>query len=138
MAISSFWPSAVAPIKTRMHCRSSSRRMLKCTPSAHTYTYFVPSKDRFVHFWNSSSQTPLSRVIVVADRPAAEGPTSADNASLKSPVLTPLRYSQGINSSRLFVLRKYGGRILEEKDSASFLGRRSSTRGCATSIGPTP
>ncbi len=34
-------------------------------------------------------------------------------------MLTPLRYSQGINSSKLFVLRKYGGRILEEKDSAS-------------------
>ena len=47
-AINSFFPSAVAPISTRMHCRSSSRRMLKCTPSAHTYTYCLPSKDRFV------------------------------------------------------------------------------------------
>ena len=34
-AINSLRPSAVAPINTRMHCRSSSRRMLKCTPSAH-------------------------------------------------------------------------------------------------------
>ncbi len=33
-AISSFFPSAVAPISTRMHCRSSPRRMLKWTPSA--------------------------------------------------------------------------------------------------------
>ena len=36
MAISSFFPSAVAPIRTRMHWRPPSRRMLKWTPSAQT------------------------------------------------------------------------------------------------------
>ena len=61
----------------------------------------------------------LSRVTVEADSPAACGPTSAAKASLKSPVLTPFRYSQGISSSRLLVFRKYGGRIFEEKGSAS-------------------
>jgi hypothetical protein len=73
---------------------------------------------------------------VVGERPLALGPTSDANASLKSPVLIPLRYSQGINSSKLFVFRRYGGRILEEKDSASSWPRRSSTRGCSTSMGP--
>ena len=68
----------------------------------------------------------------------AAGPTSAARASLKSPVLMPLRYSQGISSSMLLVFRRYGGRIFEEKGSASSPGRRSSTRGCRTSTGPTP
>ena len=86
-AINSFFPSAVAPISTRMHCRSSSRRMLKCTPSAHTYTYCLPFKDCLFHSWNSASQTLFERVTVVADRPGQSGPTRAFRASLKSPVL---------------------------------------------------
>lgn len=66
---------------------------------AHTYTYFFPSKDLFVHSWNSSSHTPLSRVIVVADRPTAEGPTSAAKAL---PVNNALR-----NNTRESDIRKW-------------------------------
>src|SRR6185295_9949596 len=112
--------------------------MLKCTPSAQTYTYSFPCKDRWLQSWNSTCQTSLRRVIVEADRPLAAGPTSAAKASLKSPVLIPLRYSQGISSSMLLVFRKQGGRIFEEKGSASSALRRSSTRGCLTPTGPTP
>ena len=57
--------------------------------------------------------------VVEAESPSARGPTRAARASLKSPVLTPLRYSQGINSSMLLVFRRYGGRIFEEKGAAS-------------------
>ena len=39
----------------------------------------------------SCSQTPFRRVMVVADRPLASGPSRAANASLKSSVLAPLR-----------------------------------------------
>jgi hypothetical protein len=41
------------------------------------------------------------------------GPRIAARASEKSPVLMPLRYSQGINSSMLLVFCRYGGRIAE-------------------------
>jgi hypothetical protein len=41
-----------------------------------------------------------------ADNPGASGPSRAVKASLKSPVLMPLRYSQGISSSMLFVRRR--------------------------------
>ena len=74
----------------------------------------------------------------MADRPGQSGPTRAFRASLKSPVLTPFRYSQGINSSMLLVFRRYGGRIFEVKGSAWSAGRRSRTLGCCTSTGPTP
>jgi hypothetical protein len=53
-------------------------------------------------------------------------------------VLTPFKYSQGLNSSRLFVFLRYGGRILELNFSAWSGGRRSCTRGCVTSTGPMP
>ena len=46
MAIRSFGPYFVAPISTRMHCRSSSKRMLTWMPSALTYPYALPSKQR--------------------------------------------------------------------------------------------
>src|SRR5882757_9423435 len=98
-------------------------------PSAQTYTYSLPSKDRCDHSWNSPSQTCLRRVIVVAAKPGQSGPRMACNASEKPPVLIPFRYNHGINSSMLFVFRKYGGRILEEKGSRSPSGRRSATRG---------
>jgi predicted dehydrogenase len=35
-AISPFWPPAAAPLRTRVHCRPSSRRVLKYTPPART------------------------------------------------------------------------------------------------------
>jgi hypothetical protein len=41
--------------------------------------------------------------MVVAERLGASGPRIAWRASEKSPVLIPLRYSQGISSSRLLV-----------------------------------
>lgn len=97
-----------------------------------------PAGDRLLHSWNSSSQTAFKRVTVVAESPAASGPTRAASASLKSPVFTPLRYGYGINSSMLLVFLKYGGRIFELNGSASPAGRRSRTRGCLTFTGPTP
>ena len=75
---------------------------------------------------------------VEADNPGAWGPSKAARASLKSPLLTPFKYSQGISSSTVFVFRRYGGRILELKRSAWSAGRRSRTRGCRTSTGPIP
>ena len=54
---------------------------------------------------------PLSRVTVLADNPLASGPSNAARASLKSPVLTPLRYSHGISSSTLLVPRPEGHRL---------------------------
>jgi hypothetical protein len=41
--------------------------------------------------------------MVVAESPGASGPRIAWRASEKSPVLTPFRYSQGSNPSRLLV-----------------------------------
>lgn len=46
-------------------------------------------------------------MIVVADRPLACGPSSDCNASPKSPVLIPFKYSQGSRSSMDFVFRKF-------------------------------
>jgi hypothetical protein len=63
----------------------------------------LPASDRLFQTANSSSQVALSRVIVVAESPGASGPRIAWRASEKSPVLTPFRYSQGSNPSRLLV-----------------------------------
>jgi hypothetical protein len=41
----------------------------------------------------------LLRVTVAAESPGASGPRSAPKASVKSPLLIPLRYSHGISSS---------------------------------------
>ena len=49
----------------------------------------------------------------MGDSPGQSGPSNAVRASLKPPVLMPLRYSQGISSSMLFALRRYGGRIFD-------------------------
>ena len=84
---------------------------MKCTPSAQKYTYCLPASDRLLQASYSACQTSLSRMTVVAERPGASGPSRAFRASLKSPVLMPLRYSQGISSSMLLVRRRYGGRI---------------------------
>jgi len=51
--------------------------------------------------------------MVAGDSPGASGPKRVCNASEKSPVETPLRYSQGNNASRLFDRRIYGGRSAE-------------------------
>ena len=62
----------------------------------------------------SNSQPDFRRVIVEAERPGASGPSNDWSASLKPPVLMPLRYSHGSKSSSAFVLRRYGGRIDED------------------------
>jgi hypothetical protein len=54
----------------------------------------------------SSTQTAFKREIVAAASPGASGPRRARRASEKSPVLIPLRYRQGISSSRLLVLHR--------------------------------
>jgi len=60
-------------------------------PSTHQYTYRLPVRSRRDHSWYSSPQTCFSRVIVVADRPAASGPRMAARASGKSFVEIPLQ-----------------------------------------------
>ncbi len=58
---------------------------------AQMYTYCLPSKDRVFQASTSLCQVPISRVIVAADNPGASLPTKACSASVKSPLLTPLR-----------------------------------------------
>ena len=48
----------------------------------------------------------LPALTVVAESPGQSGPSKACRACVKSPVLTPLRYSQGISSSMLLALRR--------------------------------
>ena len=66
-ATRSLFPSAVAPITTRIHCRSSSKRMVKWIPSTQKYTYRLSAKDRWLHVAKSRGQLSLSRTTVEAD-----------------------------------------------------------------------
>jgi hypothetical protein len=79
------------------------------------------------------------RLTDVADRPEPSKPRCT-RASDISPVLMPLRYSQGTRSSIDWVLRRYGGRILLVKRNRTPFSsvRRSSTRGGSASMGPKP
>jgi hypothetical protein len=49
--------------------------------------------------------------MLVADSPVAFSPKIAANASLKSPVETPLRYRAGMSVSMLGTRRRYLGKI---------------------------
>jgi len=69
------------------------------------------ANDRLRQVRYSSCQTLISRVMVVADRPAASGPKSTGSASAKSPVDSPRRYKTGKTSSSRGERRMYGGRI---------------------------
>jgi len=71
----------------------------------------LPASEQVAQALNSSSQHVFIRVIVDAERPGASGPSNAANASLKSPVLMPFKYSHGSSSSIALVFRKYGGKI---------------------------
>ncbi len=76
----------------------------------------------------------------VALVPPATGPSNACRASGKSPVLKPMRHSQGTSSSIAYVRRRYGGKITlvnrRRWPSPSVPG--SPNRGRATSTGPRP
>src|SRR3970040_246649 len=73
--------------------------------------------------------------MVVADRPAASGPSSTGSAAAKSPVDSPRRYKTGKTSSSRGERRMYGGRIWLVYRCP---GRRSCTRGAWIFIGPAP
>jgi hypothetical protein len=78
------------------------------------------------------------RITLVALRPEPSTP-NADNASGKSRLLTPLRYSHGTSFSMLCARRRYGGRIALLKRnmrSPRSSVRLSFTRGWCTPIGP--
>ena len=82
------------------------------------------------------AQRCFKRDTVVADKPAASGPTSTFSASLMSPVEMPFRYSHGSAASRERVLRTYGGTSSEWKTTASPVRER--TFGTLTKTAPTP
>ena len=82
----------------------------------------LPDRSRWFHRLKSCSHACLSRTTVEALSPGQSGPNNACNASVKSLVLMPLRYSQGISSSTLLALRRYGGRILLVNRSRSSVG----------------
>src|SRR5437762_4727910 len=83
-------------------------------PSAHTYTYRLPSKDRRLKFSYCPCQISFIRTTEVGLSPEPSCPRHA-SASGKSLVLIPLRYSHGTSSSIALVFRRYGGRIFEVK-----------------------
>src|SRR6185503_19110382 len=99
-------------------------------PSAHTYTYRLPTSERRQKFSYSPCQTSFHRTIVVGERPEPSWPRQA-SASGKSLVEIPFRYSQGTSSSIALVFLKYGGRIFEVKCKRlpSWSRRLSFTRG---------
>ena len=83
-------PSTRTPTITRQHSLSSSRRTLKCTPSAQQYTKSASARLRSWNSRCSSWPVLVSRVITDADNPAE--PKSSPNAGVKSPELIPCRY----------------------------------------------
>ncbi len=126
-ARSSLVPSAFTPMSTRQHKRSSSRRIRKCTPSAHTYTYSVSVRSRDSKAWYSSSHVATRRVIDDADSPASPLKNSS-SAGAKSPVDRPRRYRTGSTSATLGERRAYLGRMYDENRRPSL---RSWTRGAS-------
>ncbi len=126
-ARSSLEPSALTPINTRQHRRSSSSRIRKWIPSAHTYTNSEPVRSRDSKAVYSSSQVATRRVIDDADSPASPLKNSS-SAGAKSPVDNPRRYNTGNTSATLGERRAYLGRMYDENRRPS---RRSWTRGAS-------
>lgn len=67
------WPCSSTPMITRMHCRASSARMVKYTPSTQISTSRLPCSDRRVQRCCSSSHCAFKRLMVrgIALWPAA-------------------------------------------------------------------
>ena len=131
MATSSLVPSTRTPTMTRQHSRSSSRRTLKCTPSAHTYTKSRSDRSRSAKARCSSCHWVVSRVITDADSPAAE-PKNPASAGAKSPLDMPCRYISGSTSVTFGLLRHHGGTIElrnRHRSPVSSSTRLSFTRG---------
>ena len=86
----------------------------------------------------SSCHWPVSRVIVAADRPAAD-PQNCSNAGAKSPLDRPCRYNKGSTSATCGDLRAHAGRIADANrircPVASSM-RLSLTRGAWTGTAP--
>jgi hypothetical protein len=88
----------------------------------------------------SSRHCAVSRVIVDADKPAAE-PRNRSNAGTKSPLDSPCRYSSGNTSATRGDFRAHAGRIAEENRHRSPVAssmRLLLTRGCRTGTAPAP
>ena len=94
--------------------------------------------ERLLNASASSCHWAVSRVIVAADRPAAD-PRNCSNAGPKSLLDRPCRYSSGSTSATCGDLRAHAGRIAEENRLRSPVVssmRLSLTRGARTGTAP--
>jgi hypothetical protein len=73
----------------------------------------VSVNERLVNTSASSCHCAVSRVIVAADRPAAD-PRNCSNAGPKSLLDRPCRYSSGSTSATCGDFRAHAGRIAEQ------------------------
>ena len=86
----------------------------------------------------SSCHWVVSRVIVAADKPAAD-PRNCSNAGPKSLLDKPCKYSSGSTSATCGDLRAHAGRIAEQnrrRSPVSASMRLSLTRGAFTGTAP--
>jgi hypothetical protein len=122
---------------TRQHSRSSSRRTLKCTPSAHTYTKSRSRRSRSANARCSACHCVVSRVITDAESPA-DDPKNPASAGAKSPLDMPCKYMSGSTSATFGDLRAQGGRIAERNRHRSPVSstRLSLILGVCTSMRP--
>ena len=94
--------------------------------------------ERLLNASASSCHWAVSRVVVAADRPAAD-PRNCSNAGPKSLLDSPCKYSGGSTSATCGDLRAHAGRIAEQnrrRCAVSASMRRSLTRGARTGTGP--
>ena len=96
--------------------KTDRRSFLKASTAAATVGAWTALGGRI----SLAAEAGKHRIKIAGDNPCASAPTSAARASEKSPVDTPFKYNQGISSSILLVLRRYGGSIEDVKELESY------------------
>ena len=107
----------------RIHCRASSPRILKYTPSAQKYTYRFLSISRCCHLAKSARQRSFRRLVVPADSPWHPSPAVLPGSRFAQPsvngsVLSSSGFLNSIIVSLLTLVSRLVSRFQQDRSPA--------------------